>query len=61
MINYDDVKKQNINKHTLNWSQMFHHTYTTLIIQGSGSRKTNALRNLTQRQDNDDYSIIDKV
>ena len=47
MINYDDVKKQNINKHTLNWSQMFHHTYTTLIIQGSGSRKTNALRNLT--------------
>ena len=61
IINYDDVTKENINKHTLNWSQIFDHTYTALIIRGSGSRKANALHNLTKQQDDHDYSIIDKI
>ena len=61
VINYDDVTKENINKHTLNWSQIFDHTYASLIIWGTGSRKTNALHNLTKQQDDDDYSITDKI
>ena len=37
MINYDDVTKENINKHYLNWPD---HPYRILIIGGSGSVKT---------------------
>ena len=61
VINYDDITKENINKHNLNWPQISDHTYTILIIRGSGSRKTNALLNLIKQQDDDDYSTIDKT
>ena len=61
MTIYDDVAKENINKHDLNQPQLPGHPYRILIIGGSGSGKTNALVNLIKKQDNDDYSIIDKV
>ena len=35
------------------------HPYRTLIIEGSGSGKTNALLNLIEEQDND--NLIDKI
>ena len=61
MTIYDDVAKENINKHDLNQPQLRGHPYRILIIGGSGSGKTNALVNLIKQQDNDDYSIIDKI
>ena len=39
MINYDDVTKENINNHNLNWLQIPDYPYTILIIGGSGSGK----------------------
>ena len=61
MTIYDDIAKENINKHDLNQPQLPGHPYRILIIGGSGSGKTNALVNLIKQQDNDDYSIIDKI
>ena len=58
MINYDDVTKENINKHDLSWPQIPGHPYRILII---GSGKTNALLNLIKQQDDDDYNIINKT
>ena len=58
MINYDDVTKENINKHYLNWPDR---PYRILIIGGSGSVKTNALLNLIKQQHDDYYSIIGKI
>ena len=60
MINYDDVTKENIHKHNLNWPKITDHPYRILIIGVSGSGKTNALFHLIKQQDNDDYSI-DKI
>ena len=37
MIKYDDVTKESIKKHNLNWSQMPDHTNRILITGGSGS------------------------
>ena len=40
IINFDDVTKENLKEHNLNWPQFPDHPYRTLIIGGSGSRKT---------------------
>ena len=61
MTNYDDVMKENIKDHNPNWLQITNHPYRILIIGGSGSGKTNALFNLIKIQDDDDYSIINKI
>ena len=61
MINYDDVMKENIKDHNPNWLQIPNNPYRILIIGGSGSGKTNALFNLIKIQDDDDYSIINKI
>ena len=63
MINYDDVTKENIDKHDLNWSQIPDHPYGILLIGGSGSRKAIALLNLIKQQvdDDEDYRIIGKI
>ena len=41
MINFDNLARENIKEHNLNWPQIFDHPYRFLIIGGSRSRKTN--------------------
>ena len=50
MISFDDVTKENIKEHTLNWPQIPHYLDRILIIGGSGSRKTNLLFNWISHQ-----------
>ena len=56
MINFDDATKENIKEHNPNWPQIPDHPFRMLINGGSGSRKTNSLLNLINRQ-----SDIDKI
>ena len=56
MINFDEYTNENKRKHNPNYPYIPDHPYTILIIGGSGSRKTNALLNLTNNQPN-----IDKI
>ena len=35
MINFDDVTKENINKHNSDWPQIPDHPYGILVIEGS--------------------------
>ena len=56
-----DVAKENINKHKPNWSRIHNYSYRVLTIGASGFGKTNALLNLMKQQDDDDYSVNDKV
>ena len=37
MINFDEVKKEDIKEHNPNWPQFSDHPYIVLIIGGSGS------------------------
>ena len=61
MINFDDVVKENIKEHNLNWTQIPHHPHRVLIIGGSGSGKTNSLLNLINKQpDLDKISLCTK-
>ena len=46
MINYDNVAKENINKHNLNWLQIPDPPYRISIIEGSGSGKPDSLLHL---------------
>ena len=39
MVNYDNVTKENINKHNINWPQIPDHPHLTFIIGGSRSGK----------------------
>ena len=57
MISYNDVTKGNINKHNLNWPQISDHPYRILTKGGSGTGN----ENLIKQQDDDVYSIIDKI
>ena len=50
MINSDDVIKDNIKEHNLNWPQIPDHPPIILIIGGSGSGKTNSLFNVINQQ-----------
>ena len=56
MINFDDVAKENIKEHNLNWPQIPNHLYRILRIGGSGSGKANSLFNLINHQPD-----IDKI
>ena len=56
MINFHDVKKENIKEHNPNWPQIPYYPYRILIVRGSGSGKTNWLFNLISHQPN-----IDKI
>ena len=42
-----------IKKHDSKWSFILDHRYSKLIIEGSGSRKTNVLLNLIKEQSSD--------
>ena len=50
IINFDDVTKENIKEHNLNWPQISDHSYRILIIGSSVSGKTNSLLNLIKQQ-----------
>ena len=56
MINFDDTVNENKTKHNKNWPYITDHPYRILIIEGSGSRKTNGLINLINEQND-----IDKI
>ena len=56
MINFDDIVNENKTKHNKNWPYIPDHPYRILIIDGSGSGKTNALINLINEQND-----IDKI
>ena len=46
MISFDDAIKENIKEYNPNSPEVSDHPYRTLIAEGSGSGKTNALFNL---------------
>ena len=56
MINFDDYTHENKIEHNLNWPYIPDHPYRILIVDGSGSGKTNALLNLINNQPD-----IDKI
>ena len=49
-INFDNVAKEDIKEHNLNWAQIPDHPYIILIIGSSGSEKTNSFFNLISQQ-----------
>ena len=50
MINFDDYANENRTEHNKNWSYVPDHPYRILIIEGTGSAKTNLLLNLIEDQ-----------
>ena len=56
MINFDDYTSENKIEHNSKWPDIPDHPYRILIIDGSGSGKTNALLNLINNQPD-----IDKI
>ena len=50
MINFDDAINEETKKHNPNWPEILDHPYRILIIEGSGSGKTNSLLNLINQQ-----------
>ena len=48
MINLDSITNENNKEHNEKWPFIPDHPYRILIIGGSGSRKTNALLNLSK-------------
>ena len=56
MINFDDIVDENKTKHHKNWPYIPDHPQRISIMRGSRSGKTNALINLTNKQNN-----IDKI
>ena len=53
MFNKDDISNENNREHKEKWSYIPHHLNRMLIIEGSGSRKANALLTLIKEQDSD--------
>ena len=56
MINFDDVREENIKEHNRNWPQILDPLYIILITGSSGLGKTKVLLNLMSHQPN-----IDKI
>ena len=50
MFNFDYITKEGIKQHNPNWPENPDHRYSILIIEGSGSGKTNALLNLINQE-----------
>ena len=51
MINLDSITNENNKEHNKKWPYIPDHWYRILIIDGSGSEKTNALLHLIKKQD----------
>ena len=58
MINLVSITYQNNKKHNEKWPYIPDHHYRILIIDGSGSRKTNALINLINKQNDIDKMYL---
>ena len=58
MIIFDDVVKENIKEHNLNWPKPPDHSYRILVIGGSGSGKTKSLFNLKNQQPDIDKTYL---
>ena len=58
MLNFDYVANEDIKEHNPNWSEIPHHPYLILIIEGSGSGKTNPLLNLINNEPDIDKTSI---
>ena len=56
MINFDEYTNENKKEHNFNWPYIPDHKFRILIIGSSGTRKTNALLNLINNQQD-----IDKI
>ena len=56
MINFDEYTNENKKEHNPNWPYIPDHPYRILMIEGSGTGKTNALLNLINNQPD-----IDKI
>ena len=50
MINFDDYANENKTEYNLKWPYILDHQYRTLVIEISGSRKTNVLLNSINNQ-----------
>ena len=59
MLNLDHTTNELNKDHNLKWPYIPDHPYRVLIIEGSGSGKTNALLDLIKEQDSD--NPIDKI
>ena len=57
MINFDNVTKEETEKHNPNWPQVPDHPYRILLIGGCGSRKTNLLFNIISQQPSKAYQV----
>ena len=58
MINFDEYTNENKKEHSLNWPYIPDHPYRILVIGGSGTRKTNALLNLINNQQDIDKTYL---
>ena len=61
MIYYDDVAKESIKKLNLNQLQIPDHPYRISLIGSENLKKRNVLLNMTKQQNDDYYSIVDKM
>ena len=50
MFNFDYITKEGIKEHNPNWPEIPDNPYRILIFEGSESRKTNALFNLINHE-----------
>ena len=57
MINFDDVTKETIKEDNPNWPQIPDYPYRKLMIECSGSGKTNSLFNLINEQPDIDKTV----
>ena len=58
MINFDEYTNENKKWHILNWPYIPDHPYRILIIGSSETRKTNALLNLINDQQDIDKTYL---
>ena len=56
MFNFDYITKEDIKKNNPIWPEIPDHAYRILIMEGSGSGKTNALLNLINHK-----AVISKI